>query len=264
MELSGKVVVVTGAGGGIGGAVARAAGEAGAAGVALLDRRADGMARAVADVAATGVKAVGIEVDVASQASVEAGARRVEDEFGAVHVLVNNAGVVLRGLPLAEISNQKWDWVLGVNLFGVVNGVRAYLPRIRASGGGHIVNVASIAGFLASDRITGAYHASKYAVVGYSEMLAAELAGGNVGISIVAPAAVNTSIYENSAEQGGLGGTAAMVTTPPDLKAGKPPSEIAALIVDGIRHNRLYIMTHPETKAWVQARFDKVLAAFDG
>jgi len=263
MELTGKVAVITGAASGIGRATALAlAAECSA--LALLDRQGDALEGAVAEARAAGAKTIGIETDVSREDRVEAAARRIADELGGVHILVNSAGVVLRGLPVAEIPTEKWNWILGINLYGPIHTVRAFLPAIRAHGeGGHIVNVASISGFFANDRGTGAYQTSKFGVVGFSEVLAVELAGEGIGVSIVAPAGVNTTIYENSAAQrSDLAGAGAMVTAPPDLKAGKDPAEIAAHILDGIRDGRLYIMTHAETKGWIEPRMEAILAAY--
>src|SRR3974390_2616225 len=118
---------------------------------------------------------------------------------------MNNAGVVLRGLPMIDVSDNAWNWVLGVNLYGVIHGIQSFVPLIRAHGeGGHVVNTASMAGLHVGNRQTGAYSASKFAVVALTEALEKDLAGTNIGVSVLTPAAVATDIYSNSA---GLRGT---------------------------------------------------------
>ena len=150
-EFAGKVAVVTGAGAGVGLGLARMFAQAGM-NVALCDIRPDALAKAVADVAAFGVRVIGLEVDVSQADQVETAAARVEAELGRIDIACNNAGIVLHPRPVAEFTETDWDWILGVNLRGVIHGVQSFLPRIQKHGeGGHIVNTASIGGFSGSE-----------------------------------------------------------------------------------------------------------------
>jgi NAD(P)-dependent dehydrogenase (short-subunit alcohol dehydrogenase family) len=263
-DLAGKVAVVTGAASGIGLGCARTFARAGMK-VALCDLRADALAAAVADVRALGGEAIGIATDVSKRSSVEQAAERVVREFGRIHVAMNNAGVVLRGLPMTEITDEAWNWVLGVNLYGVVHGIQSFVPRIRAHGeGGHVINTASMAGLYVGNRQTGAYSTSKFAVVALTEALAKDLAGTNIGVSVLTPAAVSTEIYVNSASlRGSLGGPNPFARTPADIAAGLTPDEVGARVLDGIRAGQLYLITHPETRDWITERHQRLMAAYD-
>jgi NAD(P)-dependent dehydrogenase (short-subunit alcohol dehydrogenase family) len=184
-DLTGKVAVVTGAASGIGLGCARTFARAGMK-VALCDLRADPLAAAVDNVRALGGEAIGIATDVSKKESVEQAAERVIREFGKIHIAMNNAGVVLRGLPMTDITDEGWNWVLGVNLYGVIHGIQSFVPRIRAHHeGGHVINTASMAGLHVGNRQTGAYAASKFAVVALSEALEKDLAGTNIGVSVL-------------------------------------------------------------------------------
>ncbi|HEY4773649.1 MAG TPA: SDR family NAD(P)-dependent oxidoreductase [Xanthobacteraceae bacterium] len=263
-EFAGKVAVVTGAASGIGLGCARAFARAGMK-VALCDIRADRLQAAVADVRALGAPAIGIETDVSKRDSVAHAAERVVREFGKIHVAMNNAGVVLRGVPMSEVTDEAWNWVLGVNLYGVIHGIRQFVPRIRAHGeGGHVINTASMAGLYVGNRQTGVYSASKFAVVALSEALAFDLAGSNIGVSVLAPAAVNTEIYTSSAAlRGNVGVPNPFSQTPPDIAAGLHPDEVGRRVIDGVRADQFFLVTHPETRAWVEERHQRLMAAYD-
>src|ERR1700757_1812466 len=164
-DFSGKVAVITGAASGIGLGCARTFARAGMK-VALCDLRADALDHAVTNIRALGGEAIGIPTDVSRHDSVEHAASEAVKAFGKIHVAMNNAGVVLRGLPMSDVSDNAWNWVLGVNLYGVVHGIQSFVPRIRAHGeGGHVINTASMAGLHVGNRQTGAYATSKVAVV---------------------------------------------------------------------------------------------------
>src|SRR3990170_5861818 len=263
-EFAGKVAVVTGAASGIGLGCARAFARAGMK-VARCDIRADRLQAAVADVRALGAPAIGIETDVSKRDSVAHAAERVVREFGKIHVAMNNAGVVLRGVPMSEVTDEAWNWVLGVNLYGVIHGIRQFVPRIRAHGeGGHVINTASMAGLYVGNRQTGVYSASKFAVVALSEALAFDLAGSNIGVSVLAPAAVNTEIYTSSAAlRCNVGVPNPFSQTPPDIAAGVHPDEVGRRVIDGVRADQFFLVTHPETRAWVEERHQRLMAAYD-
>jgi NAD(P)-dependent dehydrogenase (short-subunit alcohol dehydrogenase family) len=263
-DFNGKVAVVTGAASGIGLGCARTFARAGMK-VALCDLRADVLERAVANVHALGGEAIGIPTDVSRRESVEQAASDVVKAFGKIHLAMNNAGVVLRGLPMTDVSDNAWNWILGVNLYGVIHGIQSFVPRIRAHGdGGHVINTASMAGLHVGNRQTGAYAASKFAVVALTEALEKDLAGTNVGVSVLTPAAVATDIYSNSAGlRAGLSEPNPFAQTPPDIAAGLTPDEVGARVLAGIRAGQFYLITHPETRSWVMQRQARLMAAYD-
>ena len=187
-DLAGKVAVVTGGGSGIGRGIAQALADEGTH-VVIADIEDSPAATVAQELRQKGVRAIPVHTDVADPASLELLAARAYDEFGAVHILCNNAGVFIGG-PLADTAPEEWAWLIAVNVMGVVYGVRAFLPRMRAQGAAaHIVNTGSISGLYPTPN-QGAYTATKYAVVGYSERLRAELEPEGIGVSVLWPSGV--------------------------------------------------------------------------
>lgn len=267
-QLAGKVAVVTGGGSGIGRAISLAFAAEGMA-VAVVDVEAGPAEQVAAEVRATGARAMSAAADVADRAAMRALARRVDEELGGCDVLCNNAGVLSFKHAL-ETSDSDWDWQLGVNLIGVINGIQAFLPAMVSRGGGHIVNTASIAGMAALGGTSGllAYTTSKYAVVGLSEALAQDLADHGIGVSVLCPGGVATRIGEAGRNRPERFGGPEPPRRPAGAAAGVPPTAmdpaaVAALVVRGIRENRLHIFTHPETKGLVEARCRTLRDAFD-
>jgi NAD(P)-dependent dehydrogenase (short-subunit alcohol dehydrogenase family) len=264
-DFKGKVAVVTGAASGIGLGMARAFAREGMS-VALCDIRADRLDEAARQLRGLGARTMQLAVDVSDRASVERAAAAVEAELGRIHVVANNAGVALKS-PISDVTNDEWDWVIGVNLYGVIHGVQAFLPRIRKHGeGGHIVNTSSIGGFQVKEgRQTGAYAATKFAVAALSEALRHDLAGTGIGVSVLAPSAVSTAIYQaaaNRPERFG-GPPATLPETPDDIRNGMAPDDIGRRVVAGIRNDELYLFTHPDSRAWIEERHDRIMAGFD-
>jgi NAD(P)-dependent dehydrogenase (short-subunit alcohol dehydrogenase family) len=261
-SLRGKVAVVTGAASGIGRAIAQHFADIGMR-VVLADVDATRLRDVESAVAERGGDVVAVPCDVSLAESVDELARRTLEHFGAAHVLCNNAGVVGRGNawtgPLSE-----WEWVLGINLFGVIHGVRAFLPIMLDQGEGHIVNTASMAGLTA---LPGAapYSVSKHGVVALSEGLHLELrsVGSPIGVSCLCPGFVRTDLM-NSPWIDRLGAVPpaaddAVGSTMFDLlrtgiDSGMAPSEVAIGVVDAIRRDRFWILTHPESRAAPVAR----------
>jgi NAD(P)-dependent dehydrogenase (short-subunit alcohol dehydrogenase family) len=262
-ELGGRVAVVTGAASGIGLALAeRFAVEQ--MKVVLADVDEPGLAEAVARLRAAGAQAIGVRTDVSQAEDVEELAARTVAEFGAVHVVCNNAGVDT-GAPFAEIPLAAWDWVFGVNFRGVLHGCRTFLPLIREQGEGHIVNTGSIAGLTGFLPTGTPYVASKFAVLGLSENLQheLELAGEPIGVSILCPAFVNTKLPES--ERNLPPGVPSLDDHPKrrpildyaraSVAQGLPADQVAAQVVDAIREQRFFVLPHrEEAEAGVLAR----------
>ncbi len=230
-ELSGKTAVITGAASGIGAGMAEAFAEAGV-NLALLDLEEDRLQRVAGGLKHNGVGIRCFTADVSDRDAMKQVAAQVADAFPAVHILCNNAGVGYTGVPLDRVPDADWDWVIGVNLTGVVNGLQAFLPAMLAHGeGGHIVNTASIGGHhVMPGWGYGLYTTSKFAVVGLSEALADDLADSNIGVSVLCPAAVDTAIYDvgrnRPARFGGPFEQAPDPKLAAALKAGMKPVEV--------------------------------------
>lgn len=263
-DFQNKVAVVTGAASGIGFETARQFAALGMR-VALLDVRADVVQAAAEKFRADGATAIGLAVDTSDESSVAEAANRVIAEFGSVDLLMNNAAVFMRGGEIADLEDDVWQWLLGVNLYGPIHCVRRFLPLIRAHGrGGYIVNTASISGFVVRDRKNGAYAATKAALVSYSEALHFDLQDSGIGVSVVLPGVVASDFYLTSAEhRGDLGGPNLFPTTPADTAAGMTPAEVSARIIDGIRAERFFIATHAATRPMVEARHAELMASYD-
>jgi NAD(P)-dependent dehydrogenase (short-subunit alcohol dehydrogenase family) len=271
-ELEGRTAVVTGGASGIGLALGRALAQAGV-NIMLADIEAPALEATVEELCASGYRVRGFACDVTDPASVEAVAAATRQEFGAVHIVCDNAGVA-GGTGFEDLSLDTWRWVLDVNLMGVLHGIRAFLPQMRAHGqGGHFVNIASMAGLQAGLGFSP-YVASKYAVVGLSEGLAVDLRPLGIGVSIVCPGFVRTRIGEASRNRQARYGPAPTLTPggPADmlvaeiagrLQAGLDPAMVAVQVLEAIREERLYVFTHPEMRDEVEARFDAIIAALN-
>jgi NAD(P)-dependent dehydrogenase (short-subunit alcohol dehydrogenase family) len=278
-QLEDRVAVVTGGGSGIGRAVATQLAGAGMH-VVVADIQQDALDATVADLVAAGHRAIGVRTDVSDGDSVDALAEATVAEFGAVHVVHNNAGVGVGG-PVWTHTERDWQWVLGVNLWGVIHGIRAFVPRMLAQGGpAHVVNTASMAGLISVPYL-GAYNVSKHGVVTLSETLNRDLrlAGADIGVSVLCPGLVMTNIFESQrnrpeelADDAGSSGLSALLDGVGDSSATQDaigafgqilsPDEVAAAVVDAVRQDRFYILTHPEsTEALVRTRCDDIVEA---
>lgn len=262
-DLAGKVAVVTGAASGIGLAVARQLGADGML-VMLADVEEPALAAAADALAAEGIETAATVVDVSDADSVQSLAAATLDRFGTAHVVCNNAGVVGSGAAW-QLPMSTWNWVMGVNFFGVVHGIRAFLPHLIAQGEGHVVNTASVAGLLASPWLSP-YNASKHAVIAVSESLHHELAniGSPVGVSVLCPGFVRTRIadgdrnrparYSSTGEdEQGLQQVRDAIEAA--IEGGTDPAVVAKLVRDAIINNKFWILTHPEFNDPVIARF---------
>jgi NAD(P)-dependent dehydrogenase (short-subunit alcohol dehydrogenase family) len=271
-SLSGKVAVVTGAASGIGLALARRFGHDGMK-VVMSDIEREALEREAKALADGGVEVFAVLTDTSIEADVEALSEATLERFGAVHVVCNNAGVGSRGLKIADLPRRDFEWVIGVNLWGVINGMRAFLPHLIAQDEGHIVNTASVAGMYHHPRM-GPYSATKAAVVALSETLKFELDddGSNVGVSVLCPSWVRTNIttaVRNLPERLHYELTPAQAEEMAEYKAKRrqqlrdeaiDADEVAVQVRDAILANRFYVITHPESADNMRDRFERILS----
>ncbi len=267
-ELGGRTAVVTGGGSGIGRGICLAlAGRD--MNVVVADIEADAAQGVAKELTDRGARAIAQPVDVTDEASLDALRDAAFDAFGTVQLLSNNAGVILPMEPLAAKSAADWEYVFSVNVFGIVKSVQAFLPHLIEQGEGHIVNTASMAGLVALSAMPiGIYTASKYACVGYSEMLRGELEGTGVGVSVLCPGMVASNLTATSARNrpAAYGGPAdsAAAEAPAEIQAQMMPAETCGEIVArGVEHDLLHILTHPGARAMVEARFEALQRDFD-
>ena len=271
-ELSGKVAVVTGGASGIGLALGRAFAAEGMK-IVLADIEADALDKAVANLP-EGTEVEAVVCDVSDAEQVDALRDRAVERFGSVHVVCNNAGVSAGGL-VWEHSLDDWQWVMGVNLWGVIHGVKSFTPLMLEQGEGHIVNTASMAG-LTSPPFMSIYNVTKHSVVTLSETLHSDLAmvgASGVGVSVLCPGWVQTRIHEAGrnrpgAEQGvqvaeGADGAGFADVVGNLIASGLEPSDVAAMVVDAIRTRRFYVLTHPDWNPMISDRTDRIVGGKD-
>lgn len=273
--LQGRTAVITGAASGFGLETARLAAQAGM-NVAMADVQAEALERAADEIRGLGAQVLPFRLDVSKAAEVEALGTAVQQRFGAPHLVFNNAGVGSGGL-IWEHTAKDWEWVLGVNLMGVVHGIRVFTPMMlaaaRADAGyeGHIVNTASMAGLVNMPNM-GVYNVSKHAVVSLSETLYQDLAlvTGQVGASVLCPFFVPTGIHDSARNRpadladGAVPTVSQAVSRAMMSKAvgsGKvTAAHIAQKVLDAVRERQFYVFSHPHALKTVQQRMDDVLA----
>ena len=265
-HLAGKTAVITGAASGIGRAVAERAASEGMK-VVLADIEERPLQEAARSLSDAGASVVAVVTDVSDASSVEALRDRALAKFGAVHLVHNNAGVAAGG-PIWAVTEADWRWVLGVNLWGVIHGIRTFVPLLLEQGEGHVVNTASIAGML-SQPLFGPYCATKHAVVTMSEVLYRDLrlAGSTVGASVLCPGFVRTAINESERNRPLWAAAAPADPAAEAVRAvvgqlvadGIVPAIVAGRVLDAVRENRFYIFTHPEYNAAVEVRMHDIL-----
>ncbi len=268
-DLKGRVAFVTGGASGIGLGIAGALVDAGMK-VVIADLRSDHLTSALADFKRRGQdgSVCGLQLDVTDRAAMAAAAGETERLFGKVHVLVNNAGVGIEG-PFRDVTFNDWDFGLGVNLGGIINGIQTFLPRIRAHGeGGHIVNTASLAALVTMPAYMVIYVTAKAAVIALSEAIHTELSQESIGVTVLCPGPVKSNIHElarnrpahlpaNPAFEQAAERLGRRVVSPLWME----PSQVGALIVRAIRGNELYVITHGEWRPMVCARNEAILDA---
>ncbi len=261
-----KVAFVTGAASGIGLGMAEAFADAGMK-VMLADIEAPRLEKATGGLLASGARVASVVCDVSERSSVFAAADATLSAFGKVHVVCNNAGVSSGGL-IQELDAGDWSWVVGVNLMGVVHGCQAFVPHLRRQGeGGHIVNTASMAGLLAGPPGWSPYHSTKWAVVGLTEVLRNEGREQGFGASVLCPGAVDTNILDAARNRptrfGPQVSRVAATDIRADLAAGLAPRVVGELVLEAIRADRLYILTDPRLRRFVEQRFDRLRTDFE-
>ena len=258
-----RVAVITGGASGIGRELCRRFARAGAR-VVVADVDEAGMAGTVHAVQQAGGEAIMVRTDVSRLADVHALADRAFAEWGRVHVLCNNAGVTVHG-GLESATHRDWEWVMGVNLWGVIHGIESFVPRMIGQGEpGHIVNTASMAGLIASQGL-GIYNTTKYAVVGLSETLHKDLRPYNIGVSVLCPMGVATSIRDSERNR------PTHLLNPDRRKSGEitligrtlTPEHVAERVLDAVIANRLYIITHEEGLEPLRRRFQRMERAVE-
>jgi NAD(P)-dependent dehydrogenase (short-subunit alcohol dehydrogenase family) len=274
-SVAGKTAFITGGASGIGLGMAKAFASAGM-NVVIADLRLDHLEQAEAEMAEAGHRnrAYFMALDVTDREAYAAAVDEAVQAFGKIHVLCNNAGIgILRSIGSA--SFEDWDWAVDVNLNAIFTGVKLFLPHIRAHGeGGHIVNTASMAGMLQYSS-AGLYVTTKFAVVGFSEALRAELAGDGIGVSAFCPGGVRSNIrdYEKTRPERFTTQQQSGSSSPPPAftlsEADRErlstltasPEQAGEIVLKAIRDNALYIFTAPEFRPGIEERFDAILRA---
>jgi NAD(P)-dependent dehydrogenase (short-subunit alcohol dehydrogenase family) len=268
-DLRGKVAFITGGGSGIGLGLAHAFVDQGMS-VVLADLRPDHLEAAVDSFRTKNQDrhVHPILLDVTDRAAMAAAADDTQRVFGKLHVLVNNAGVGIEG-PLREVTYSDWDFGMGVNLGGVINGLQTFLPRIRAHGeGGHVVNTASLAALVAMPAHMAIYVASKAAVLALSEAIRGDLAQDNIGVTVLCPGPVRSNIHELArnrperfAQNQAFKDAAEQLSRRQVSPLWMEPTEVGAMIVKAIQNDELYVITNGEWRAAVLQRNEAILAA---
>ncbi len=264
-DLQGKVAVITGGASGIGRAVAEKAAAEGMK-IVIADIEEGPLKEAEGELTGSGAEAIGVVTDVSDVASVRELRDRALERFGAVHLVHNNAGIGTGG-PIWDFSEEDWRWIIGVNQWGVIHGIATFVPLLMEQGEGHVVNTASIAG-LTTTAFLGPYHATKFAVVAMSEVLYKDLqtAGSPVGVSVLCPGFVQTRIAESdrnrpawAPERDVEGAEELRAVIQAMVDGGITPAVVADRVIDAVKTNTFYILTHPELTEAIQIRCDDMV-----
>ena len=253
-DFKGRVAVVTGAASGIGFALCERFAAEGMR-VVMADLKDSPLQDSAAKLRTTGAEVLAQATDVGRWEDLQSLAAATKAKFGGAHVVCNNAGVRTMG-PIWKVSMEDWHWVINVNLWGVIHGMKAFAPDMIARGEpGHFVNTASTAGLLAMAD-NGPYTASKFGVVGVSESLHEELrqAGAPIGVSVLCPGRVPTQLRQNSNRRRPSGEPVSTRQSSETARAVQP-DEVAGMVFDAIQNNRFWVLTHPEFGKLVEKRF---------
>lgn len=264
-DVEGKVAFITGGASGMGLGMARAFARAGMK-VMIGDIQAEPAEKAAAELKGQGLDAACVQVDVSKLESVQAAAQKTLETFGKVHVLSNNAGVAVGGY--SETCNMRnWNWVVDVNLWGVVHGLQAFVPKIlEQDEGGHVISTASMAGMVGL-RGAGPYNATKFAVVGMMETFAADHRRHNIDASVLCPGIVATNIGDSGRnrpeEYGGVVRPSDKDRTSEMLAQGLNPDIVGDLVLEAMLADQFYIFTDPSLKHLIETRCERIIAGYD-
>jgi NAD(P)-dependent dehydrogenase (short-subunit alcohol dehydrogenase family) len=265
MDISGKTAIVTGAASGIGLGIATALAESGA-NVVMADIQKDAVEQAAHSLSGTNKRVMPVRIDVTMEQSVIDALAEAERNFGKLHIACNNAGVPMHGTRMIDVPPDDWRFVIGVNVWGVIHGIRHFVPAILKHGEeGHIVNTASVAGFQ-NRRGTnqGPYSMSKYAVVSLSEALEQELEGTNAGVSVLCPGPINTNIARGARNRPDhMGGPQIRATDEATLAerlatTGLDPKKVGERVVDAIRTRTFYAFVSAVPADVIKARHRRI------
>ncbi|MCU1346824.1 MAG: putative short chain dehydrogenase [Acidimicrobiia bacterium] len=263
---AGQVAVITGGASGIGAALAAAFADRGLS-VVLCDVEDGALQRAAARIQERGGEALGLKVDVTDLDQMRRAAEQTLERFGRIDVICNNAGVVAAMKPMWEFDPADWAWVMNVNLWGVINGISAFVPHLVQQGHGHVLNTSSMAG-IATVPFLGPYTASKHAVVGLSESLSAELAerAPGVGVTVMCPGFVATRLADAERNRPGSAVPPGAVDTDapsPAMASGVDAASVAREAIAAIEANRLHVAPGPGNRPRIAQRIDLLLADLD-
>ncbi|MEM7091905.1 MAG: SDR family NAD(P)-dependent oxidoreductase [Actinomycetota bacterium] len=271
-DVEGKTAVITGGASGMGRAMAWSFAGAGMS-ITLADIDQERLDGVVADLRAAGHQAIGVRTDVRRESEIQALADAALDEFGSVHVVCNNAGIGIGGAA-DEMSLDDWAWTLDVDLWSVIHGVRTFLPILKEQGEGHITATSSMAGLVCGP-VLGAYHVAKHGVVALMDTVRVELkmADSDVRASVLCPGPIDTDIVHSSARHRDDDATASMTEQATkledrfmtnlagELAKGMDPAEVGDLMLDAIRNERFWVLTHPDDFIpVVERRLDQIKA----
>jgi NAD(P)-dependent dehydrogenase (short-subunit alcohol dehydrogenase family) len=264
-DISGKTAIVTGAASGIGLGIATALAEAGA-NVVMADIQKDALEQAAHGLSGTNKRVMPVRIDVTQEQSMLDALARAEQEFGKLHIACNNAGVPMHGVKMTDVAPADWQFVIGVNVWGIIHGIRHFVPAIRKHGEeGHVVNTASVAGFQnrrGTDQ--GPYSMSKYAALSLSEALEHELDGTNIGVSVLCPGPINTNIARGARNRPEhMGGPQVRPTDEAVLAErlatiGLDPMRVGERVVDAIRTRTFYAFVGAVPADIIRARHRRI------
>jgi NAD(P)-dependent dehydrogenase (short-subunit alcohol dehydrogenase family) len=269
-DVKGKTAFITGGASGIGFGMAKAFGRAGM-NIVIADIERDVAHKAADMLNRDQIRAIAIPCDVALRHELQKAALDAVAAFGKIHVVCNNAGVGVGG-AFGQVGERDWDWIIDVNLKGVIYGAETFVPLIKSHGeGGHIVNTASMAGLVSAPRLEP-YCATKFAVVALSEGWAQQLAEFGIGVSVLCPGFVRTRIHESARTRQERYGAnreyseaenAQRATGAQLIQSGLDPVIVGERVLEGIMADELYIFTHPEMNEWAEGRFVAIRSAFE-
>jgi NAD(P)-dependent dehydrogenase (short-subunit alcohol dehydrogenase family) len=270
MDISGKTAIVTGAASGIGLGIAIALAEAGA-NVVMADIQKETVEQAAHGLSGTNKRVMPVKIDVTQERSVVDALSEAERNFGKLHIACNNAGVPMHGTRMADVSRSDWEFVIGVNIWGIIHGIRHFVPAILRHGEeGHVVNTASVAGFQnrrGTDQ--GPYSMSKYAALSLSEALEHELEGTNVGVTVLCPGPINTNIARGARNRPDHMGGPQVRTNEEAVLAerlattGLDPMKVGERVVDAIRTKTFYAFVSAVPADVIKARHRRIEEALN-